>query len=186
MNSSRLRRYALCGVALFALAATGCSSAPSELSNGASAADPDAAETTLLTPVEAAPVDGLPSDTSAPSAESADAADEASDVVVEAQDGAASEPVTEDPVQEVAVQGPDTAEVCAIVEFGYLGLLNGEVGVEIDDRLAQGAQAALVLDDERYVQSGEALLDAVGSPDAGDRADALLAFCADDGFERLG
>ncbi len=112
--------------------------------------------------------------------------------VVESADGQSSEPVNggAEPAdgagtQVGAAMPPSAAEVCAVVEFGYLGLLEGDRGAAIQERLRDGAVAASTSSDERYASAGAVLLDSVGSDGMSDAADAFLAICATDGFERL-
>ncbi len=114
------------------------------------------------------------------------------DPVIESADGLSTEPVNggAEPGKNAGVDvGPSmpasAAEICAVVEFGYIGLLDGDSGAGVQERLLEGATNAATLGDERYAATGAALVDAVGTASMSERADALLAVCAADGFERL-
>ena len=112
--------------------------------------------------------------------------------MVESADGLSTEPVgggvgstADDGVPGGPDRPPMAAEFCAVVEFGYISLLEGEGGADIQDRLREGATTAAASGDPRYSSAGSALLEAVGTDTMSARADALLEVCADDGFERL-
>ncbi len=119
--------------------------------------------------------------------------------IVESADGQSSEPVSggAEPADggaapgdsEAGQRGPampaSAAEVCAVVEFGYLGLLDGDSGADVQQRLRDGATAASGLADGRYASAGAQLLASVGADSMSSSADALLDVCAADGFERL-
>ncbi len=107
------------------------------------------------------------------------------DPVVASDDGLSTDLAAGDD-QPVGPSMPaEAAEFCAVVEFAYLGLLDGDAGVAVQERLREGATAAASADDQRYASAGADLLEAVGTDGAPAGADALLAVCALDGFERL-
>ncbi len=105
--------------------------------------------------------------------------------VVESDDGLSTDLAGGDDQPVAPSMAAEAAEFCAVVEFGYLGLLEGDSGAAVQDRLREGATAAASADDQRYASAGTDLLDAVGTDGAPAGADALLAVCALDGFERL-
>lgn len=84
-----------------------------------------------------------------------------------------------------ASQSPDLAESCAMAEFGYLALLDGDAGDAHHQRLAESAAIAMASEDSRYVEAGTALSQAEGTDGVQAAADGLLSVCADDGYERL-
>ncbi len=99
---------------------------------------------------------------------------------------AAATETTETPVNgdtEQPLQEQDSALACATVELGYLALLGGNDGSE---RLRDGATMAISTGLNDYVSAGQGLVDALDAgSDVDGAADALLAQCEDDGFERL-
>lgn len=72
---------------------------------------------------------------------------------------------------------------CANVEAGYLFLLNGQF-VEAEPVLSLGSNQSMESPNPRYVAAATSLSAAVGSEQL-DAADAFLALCEADGFERL-
>lgn len=84
-------------------------------------------------------------------------------------------------------QAPDTALACASVEIGLLRYLTNGSGL---DEMRSGAQQATDTDVADYETLGRELItwlddDGAGPASIADAADALLARCEVDGFERL-
>lgn len=84
----------------------------------------------------------------------------------------------------------EAAEACARIESGYLDLLRGEPD-SARPHLEIGAGLTMELGAQNYLDRGQALVDVLAATDAHpadmqSAADAVLAECAADGFERLG
>ncbi len=78
----------------------------------------------------------------------------------------------------------DDLVACAEVEVGYLFLLEGE-SVKAVPYLEQGAGHSANSLDSSYADAARALAEAIGTSSVSTNADAFLAVCAGDGFERL-
>ncbi len=78
----------------------------------------------------------------------------------------------------------DDLVACAEVEVGYLFLLEGE-SVKAVPYLEQGASHSVHSVDSSYANAALALSEAIGTSNVTSNADAFLAVCAGDGFERL-
>ncbi len=78
----------------------------------------------------------------------------------------------------------DDLVACAEVEVGYLFLLEGE-SVKAVPYLEQGASHSVHSVDSSYANAALALSEAIGTSSVTSNADAFLAVCAGDGFERL-
>ncbi|MEZ5230832.1 MAG: hypothetical protein R2710_30410 [Acidimicrobiales bacterium] len=208
MTVPRSRRLLPALVAVLALGVAACSDPVDEASNGAIASSGDVSDGAVGN------VESQAGGESTPNADGQDAADLPAESetgvgddpanggaqtiadepapVIESEDGLSTEPVNggaESAAGDTSLAGPamapSAAETCAVVEFGYLGLLDGDTGPDVQARLTEGATNAAASSDARYQAAGAALLDAVGSDAMSSRADELLAVCASDGFERL-
>ncbi len=195
-------------MAVLALGVAACTGSVDETGNGAiaslgdeseSASGNDQSQTSVGVDVisDASEDAALPAEAETgvgddPAVGSADPTDGAETVVV-SEDGLSSEPAANaaepENTPDAAPAGPampaSAAEICAVVEFGYLGLLDGDSGADVQARLREGASTAAALDDVRYAEAGADLVAAIGSDDMSSRADELLSVCAADGFERL-
>lgn len=195
MRPSVQRRLRIVATFLVAVMATSCTS-------GESADDGANGSVVVGSDAGAVPTDGqaLPADPSDPTAAETAVGDDPAhgggeamldeiDPVVESEDGQSTEPVGGGADIASPDQTPSAAEVCAAVEYGYLGLLDSDSSASRLERLRQGAEGARAIDDPRYADSGAELIAALDSgadtTSLADAADTLLDVCDVEGFERL-